>query len=231
MWRLRISRCGRHDSVCQLVIKASNFSQVLLGAMRIEIGRADTIDAQQTRHWALAMTSVGVLLIGFYHLGRYCFRRRETGALYLGLNCLCWVGTILCMGASEWVIRVFVPDAPGEVLYRIWPVCLFLASAFAYPFYRALYPNEFPRWIARVADRIAGLRGDRAGRATARARRLAGVLRDYRRPAGVFDVGAGGDGAAQRLWRGKVVIAGRWTIPVWHDLRAAFTLFWREAGF
>ena len=141
---------GGADTV-ELVIQASNFSQILLGAMRVEIGRADLIDAQQTRHWALAMASVGVLLLmGFYHLALYFFRRSEAGPLYLGLNCLLWIGTVLCMGASDWVIRVFLPDAPGEVLYRIWPFCLFLASAFAYQFYRALYPLEFPRWIAHA---------------------------------------------------------------------------------
>ena len=32
-------------------------------------------------------------------------------------------------------------------------------------------------------------------------------------------------------WRGKVVIAGRWTVPAWRYLKSAFTLFWREAGF
>ena len=43
------------------------------------------------------------------------------------------------------------------------------------------------------------------------------------------------DGAAsdapQRQWRGRVVIAGRWTIPAWRYVNSAFTLFWREAGF
>lgn len=52
----------------------------------------------------------------------------------------------------------------------------------------------------------------------------------YRVTLKTSDTGDGADGAAQRLWRGKVVIAGRWTIPVWHYLRAACTVFWREAG-
>lgn len=53
------------------------------------------------------------------------------------------------MATSEWAIRVFIPDAPGDVLYRVWPFCLlFVSSAFAYQFYRSLYPQEFPRWIA-----------------------------------------------------------------------------------
>lgn len=53
----------------------------------------------------------------------------------------------------------------------------------------------------------------------------------YRLTLKADDASAGSGGAAQRLWRGKVVIAGRWTVPAWHYLRAAFTLFWREAGF
>ncbi len=37
--------------------------------------------------------------------------------------------------------------------------------------------------------------------------------------------------AARRAWRGRAVIAGRWTIPAWRYVASAFTLFWREAGF
>lgn len=36
---------------------------------------------------------------------------------------------------------------------------------------------------------------------------------------------------AGRVWRGKVVIAGQWAAPGWRFLRAAASLFWREAGF
>ena len=135
----------------EVVIQASNFSQIPPGAMHAEVGRADAIGAQQTRSWALAMVAVGVLLLtGFYHLALYSFRRNEAGPLHLGLSCLLWAGNLLCMGTSEWAIRIFIPDAPGVLLFRIWPFCLFLASAFSYQFYRALYPQEFPRWIARA---------------------------------------------------------------------------------
>lgn len=135
----------------ELVIQASNFSQIAVGSMHAEVGVASVIDAQQTRRWALAMASAGVLLLmGGYHLALYAFRRSEVAPLYLGLNGLLWVGTVLCMGISEWPIRVFIPDAPGELLYRVWSFCLFLASGFAYQFFRALYPQEFARWIARV---------------------------------------------------------------------------------
>lgn len=146
----RITLPGGAGSV-ELVIQASNFNQIAVGSMHAEIGLAEAIDAQQTRRWSLAMASAGVLLLmGFYHLALYGFRRSEAAPLYLGLNSLLWVGNVLCMGISEWPIRVFWPDLPGEVIYRIWPFCLFLASAFAYQFFRALYPHEFPRWIARA---------------------------------------------------------------------------------
>ena len=36
---------------------------------------------------------------------------------------------------------------------------------------------------------------------------------------------------AQHTWRGRVVIAGRWSSPGWRYLRSAVSLFWREAGF
>jgi putative peptide zinc metalloprotease protein len=40
-----------------------------------------------------------------------------------------------------------------------------------------------------------------------------------------------GSTLADHAWRGKVVIAGSWTPPGWRFLRAAFSVFWREAGF
>jgi putative peptide zinc metalloprotease protein len=43
--------------------------------------------------------------------------------------------------------------------------------------------------------------------------------------------GNGGEVVAGRTWRGRVVIAGRWSAPGWRYLRAALTLFRREAGF
>ena len=134
-----------------VVVQASNFSQMAVGSMHAEIGAADIIDVRQIRRWTLSMASAGVLLLMcFYHVALYAFRRSEAAPLYLGLNALLWVGTVLCMGISEWPIRVFVPDAPGEVLYRVSIFCLLLASAFAYQFFRTLYPQEFPRWIARL---------------------------------------------------------------------------------
>jgi putative peptide zinc metalloprotease protein len=35
---------------------------------------------------------------------------------------------------------------------------------------------------------------------------------------------------ARHSWRGKVVIAGAWSVPAWRYLRAALSVFWREAG-
>ncbi|UTY57618.1 site-2 protease family protein [Massilia sp. erpn] len=41
-----------------------------------------------------------------------------------------------------------------------------------------------------------------------------------------------GDAASRsHAWRGKVVVAGGWTVPAWRYMRAAAALFWREAGF
>lgn len=39
------------------------------------------------------------------------------------------------------------------------------------------------------------------------------------------------DDLADRQWRGKVVIAGRWEAPGWRFLKSALALLWREAGF
>jgi signal transduction histidine kinase len=147
---LQIVALPNDGQAIEIVIQVSNFNLPRMRAPHVEIGRESEINARQVRKWGLALFAVGTLLLmSFYHLALYFFRRVNPAPLYLGLNCLLWTGNILCIGASEWAIRIFLPQAPGEFLFRVWPLCLFLAAPLAFEFFRSMYPREFPRWMAR----------------------------------------------------------------------------------
>lgn len=148
---LQIVELPNDGQLIELIIHVSNFKEIVSATTHVEFGRATDVNSLQIGRWSLAMLSVGTLLLmGCYHLALFAFRRTDAGPLYLGLNCLFWVGNILCIETSEWAIRIFLPEAPGEILFRIWPFCLFMASALAYQFYRSLFPREFARWIGRL---------------------------------------------------------------------------------
>jgi len=148
---LQIVALPNDVQIVDLVLHVSNFHMRQAGTSSIQMGRLADLQAFQIQKWGLAMLSIGTLLLmGFYHLALYLLRRRNPSPLYLGLNCLFWTIYIASNESSEWLARVFFPQASGELLFRIWPICLFMASAFAFQFYRSLYPKEFPRWMMQM---------------------------------------------------------------------------------
>jgi len=134
-----------------LVLHVSNFHVRQSGKSSIQMGRSSDLRQLQVKNSGLAMLSIGTLLLmGFYHVALYLLRRKNPSPLYLGLNCLFWTAFIASNESSEWIFREFFPGASGESLFRVWPVCLFMASALAFQFYRSLYPKEFPRWMTQM---------------------------------------------------------------------------------
>lgn len=141
-----------------IVLHVSNFHMRQSGTSPIRIGKLDDLRLEQQRNWVLAAFSIGTLLLmAFYHLALYLMRRRNPSPLYFALNCLFWSVFFMSNESSGWLIRMFIPQAGGEILFRVWPVCLFMASAFSFQFYRSIYPAEFPRWMAQALWGISGV--------------------------------------------------------------------------
>lgn len=135
----------------ELVIQVSNFHFQKVSPASIQIGLSEELNTRHKQVLALAMFSVGTLLLmGFYHFALYLFRRQSPAPLYLALYCILWSAYIVCIDSSDWAIRTFLPQISGELTYRTWQLCLFLVTPIAYFFYRSLYPQEFPRWIGNA---------------------------------------------------------------------------------
>ena len=140
----------------ELVIHVSNFHLAEESGVGATIGRADALAVGHSTRIALSMFSAGTLLLmGFYHIALFLHRRKYKAPLYLGVYCLLWTGYVLSIGSSDEAIRLFWPNASGEMLDRIWQFCLFAVTPVSYLFYRALYPGEFPRWIGRALFIVA----------------------------------------------------------------------------
>ena len=148
---LQIAALPDNARVIDVVLHVSNFHMRQSGKASIQMGRLTDLQTYQVQKSGLAMLSIGTLLLmGFYHIVLYLLRRKNLSPLYLGLNCLFWTVFIASNESSEWIIHEFFPAAAGETLFRVWPVCMFMASALAFQFYRSLYPREFPRWLVQV---------------------------------------------------------------------------------
>jgi len=91
-----------------------------------------------------------IFVMGIYHLALYLLRRSNPAPLYFGAYCLFWLGNLVCLETTQWLILIFFPGLSDEWLYRICQLCYFLAIPLSYQFFRALYPKEFPRWILQA---------------------------------------------------------------------------------
>ena len=140
-------------SPLELVLEVSNHHYREGGVTTsILLGTEAAIRSGQSQRWALTLFFVGSMLtMGCYHLFYFAFRRSHTSPLYFGLYCLLWMGNFIASSASDWVIRLFFPEAPADWLQRIDSVCFFLSVPVGYCFFRSLFPAEFSAKILRVA--------------------------------------------------------------------------------
>ncbi|WP_027359822.1 ATP-binding protein [Desulforegula conservatrix] len=122
----------------------------------VRIGHHNQITAEQTKQWGIALFFVGSLLVmGGYHLVLFLFRRKNPSTLYFGFYCLLWMANFLVSNSSAWVIRLFLPVTPIQVLSRLDQIFFFLTIPVGYQFFRSLYPKEFSRKILIASSILA----------------------------------------------------------------------------
>ena len=141
-----------------VVIHVSNFELPKEKVQAILLGRAADLQATHVRLIALSMFSAGTLLLmGFYHLALFLYRRQNLAPLYLAIYCLLWTGYVLSVDSSDDALRLFWPEVAGEFIFRAWRICLFAVTPVAYLFYRTLYPDEFAPWVTPALLLVAGV--------------------------------------------------------------------------
>jgi hypothetical protein len=131
---VRIVAITRDGPALDLVLQVSNFHDRNGGLpVSVQFGRQAAVQGAQNRNWALAMLFVGSLLVmGFYHLAIYGFRKANRSPLYFGIYCLLWIGCAMGDEFSDYVIRLFLPGC--RRLSSATPACAPSLSRFRLAF-------------------------------------------------------------------------------------------------
>lgn len=114
----------------------------------VKIGPHNLITAEQTKQWGIALFFVGSLFVmGGYHLVLFMFRRKNHSPLYFGFYCLLWMGNFLASNSSAWILRLFLPETPIQILNRLDQIFFIVTLPVGYQFFRSLYPQEFSKKV------------------------------------------------------------------------------------
>ncbi|MEN6439467.1 MAG: ATP-binding protein [Syntrophobacter sp.] len=141
-------------SPIELVLQISNFHNRDGGVLASpRLGSAASVRSKLALRWGISLFFIGGLLaMGGYHLVLYCFRGKDNSPLYFGIYCLLWMGNFLASNSSNWVIQLFFPEIPIQILDRISLICFIFSVPVGYRFFRSIYPREFSIHFQRPSD-------------------------------------------------------------------------------
>ncbi len=131
----------------ELILQTSNFHHRNGGPWTaIQFGEANEIRNKRIRSIAMDIFLIGSLFImGLYHLGLYLLRKKDPSTLYFGIVCL--LITLRCLATGERYLTHLLPGMSWEMLFKCEYLTFYLTVPLFAMFVRALYPNEFYRWI------------------------------------------------------------------------------------
>ncbi len=116
----------------------------------IVMGTSEQIQRLQLRHAAQELIIIGCLLmIGFYHLGLYILRRKETANAMFALLCLC-VGARTGLIGEGFIVR-WLHDMSWEAAIRLEYAAFVTAAWAGFAYFRSMYPLEIKRIWYRAA--------------------------------------------------------------------------------
>jgi adenylate cyclase len=140
----------------RITVQVSNFYHRKGGFWwPLQLGLHDQIQKDRESGLAIDLFLLGALLImGFYHLGLYMLRPKDTSTLFFGIFCLL-VGSRMLFINENFSAELF-PWLSWAIAKKTEYVITFLLTPFFFFFLNKLYPKEFPIWPARI---LAGFNG------------------------------------------------------------------------
>lgn len=112
----------------------------------------------QVMRWAIDLFFTGsLLMMGGYHVVFYSFRRSNVATFYFGAYCLMWAFNFLVTYGANSALSLFLPDIPGELLQRAEQVSFLATIPVGYQFFKARFPEDFPKWIYRPLSLVYGV--------------------------------------------------------------------------
>lgn len=135
-----------------LVLQVSNYHYREGGVISsIKLGAVEKLEKRQLRRWALSLLCVGSLLVmGLYHIGLYCTRRKDRAPLYFGMYSLLWATSSFTSSATNWVVNLVVENYPVSFINRVDLFCFVISLPVGYSFFRTLYPLEFSYRLQQI---------------------------------------------------------------------------------
>ena len=133
------------DQPLELVLQLSNYHFHTAGFIKsIWLGTETDLELKENREIGRVMFFVGaLLLIGLYHIGLYCFHRKDLLPIYLALYCFLWGGYYFVSGVTNWPVLYFFPASSAALLEKIAWSCFLLSLPVIIKYYLVLYPQEF----------------------------------------------------------------------------------------
>jgi len=144
-------------SIVEILLQASNYHTRHGGVItRLMLGREQDLRTRETiQSLTLAFVVGGLMVMGFYHLVIYGFRRRDAAPLLLGSYCILWAVNTLASNASGWMLTFFVPELRLETLFIIDLVSYSLTIPIFVMFLDTLFTYSSRGWFVRLSQGAA----------------------------------------------------------------------------
>jgi diguanylate cyclase (GGDEF)-like protein len=136
----------------EILIQVSNFYH-RSGGMLESIRLGGDKQILRLRNISLAVELFifgGLMLIGVYHVALFFFRKNNTSSLYFGLFCL-FIGIRTLLVGERFFIYMF-PDFSWEIAHKLQTLTYYLGVPLTLMYFRSVYPQQFHRWIIKIAQ-------------------------------------------------------------------------------
>jgi PAS domain S-box-containing protein len=143
-------------SELELLVQVSNFHH-RKGGLRnhFMLGLAEPVHQLQMQKWFIQVFSLGMLLVmGFYHLFIFIFRKQNAGPLFFAMICGLWVIRLIVINLNTFLF--IQPPMSWETALRIEYITFFIAPAVFCLFSRSLYPKDLHPWFIYLVCGLGG---------------------------------------------------------------------------
>jgi len=138
------------QGVLDIVIHVSNYADRNGGFLNSALlGPYEAVDAIRDRERMIEVFLFGgILIMGFYYLALFLFRRKDRASLWFGLLCIVLAFRILCY--DEYLIRELLPGLSWVWLFRTGYLTFSLAVFLLAAFLHSLFPDSWWRPLSWV---------------------------------------------------------------------------------
>ena len=140
----------RSKDTIQLVLQVANFHHRKGGISTAPTLGSKTALESETKYtiWRTIFLMGTFLMMGINHLFLFFLYRKGVSSLYFALICFITLGRSLVLG--EMLIQHLFPATPWEWMLKLEYFGFFGNVLFAALFAKALFPQQFPRWVIQL---------------------------------------------------------------------------------